>query len=452
MSRVANALRAALVAVAAGAAGFAAADDGALSLHDATVRGLERSATTRLAISGLDRANAQDDLAFAALLPKLDASAYQTRRTANLKAQGISFPGAPTLAGPFNSFDARLTLSQTIFDARAFLAAKGAGLGKDIAHAQEEVAKGQVIARVALAYIAVLRAEQGVAAADADLSIARELATLAADQRKAGVASGVDVARAQTQVSQDEFLLAQARAQLAAASIQLKRLVLLPQGTDVRLTDGLILADQPLPDPESAVLKAFDQRQELAALKFRKKFREYERDAARARRLPTLGAFADYGRSANTPDENTENTYTVGAKVGMPLFSGGAISADIRSAQVSLDEAGIQLEDGQAQVEEDVRVALAQAAATAEQVKAANALRDMAERELTLARDRFAHGVGNNIEVTEAQSRLTRARAGAIDALAAAQIARANLSAALGEPEAFHLLPAPAAQPTSLSE
>lgn len=429
------------------ATGAAFAADGALSLHEASVRGLERSAATRLSASGRARADAQDSQAFAALLPKLDASAYQTRRTANLRAQGINFPGLPALAGPFNTFDARLTLSQTIFDARAFLVAKGAGLAVDIARAQDEVAKGQTLSRVALAYIAVLRAEQGLAAADADASLARDLLALAQDQRKAGVASGVDVARAQTRVSQDEFAQAQAGAAFSSASIALKRVVLLPQGEALRLTDGLALAAQPLPDADTAVRKAFDQRQELTALTLRRKSREYERDAARARRLPTLGAFADYGTSANTPDENTEDTYTFGAKVGMPLFSGGAISADIRSAETALDDAGIQLEDGQAQVEEDVRVALAQAASSAEQVRAAEATRGLAGKELTLARDRFAHGVGSNIDVVEAQAGLSRARAGAIDALASAQVARANLAAALGEPESFHLLPVSAQSP-----
>ena len=437
MSRVVTLAAAALLV-----SGTAWAGEGALSLKDATSRGLERSATTRLSATGLARADAQDSLAFAALLPKLDASAYQTRRTANLRAQGINFPGLPALAGPFNTFDARLSLSQTIFDARALLAAKGAGLSVDIARAQDEVAKGQVISRVALAYIAVLRAEQGVAAAQADLQVATELQTLAEDQRKAGVASGVDVARAQTLVSQDEFALAQARAQQASAGIALQRLVLLPQGAELRLADGLALADEPLPEADAAVRKAFEQRQELTALSLRQKVREYERDAARARRLPTLGAFADYGRSANTPSENTENTYTIGAKVGLPLFSGGAISADIRSAESTVDEARIQFEDGQAQVEEDVGGAGALAARPAALGRAATAPRALAARSIPPARDRFAHGVGSNIEVVEAQAALSRARAGAIDALASAQVARANLSAALGEPESFHLLPA----------
>lgn len=443
---LAAAMLATATATATATAGAAAQDSGALTLADAIARAQRLGAGARLAGSELERAEATRHAARAALLPRIDAQAYQTRRTVNLKAQGMDFPGLPTLAGPFNTFDARVSLSQSIFDARALLAAKGARLGADIARAQAAAAQEQAATQATLAYVAVLRAEQAVAVAEADAQVARELLTLAQDQRRAGVASGVDVARAETLVSQDEFARVEAGAALTGALITLKRVAALPQGQDLRLADALGFEPQPLPAADAAVAQALERRQELAALRRVVSSRELERDAARARRLPTAGVFADYGTSANTPSENDEVTYTVGARIGMPIFSGGAIGAEIRSAESGLDEASIQLEDAQAQVEQDVRVALAQAAATAEQVRAAAATRDLAQRELTLARDRFAHGVGSNIEVVEAQGALTRARVGAVDALASAQVARANLAAALGEASRFRLPPAAPAQ------
>jgi outer membrane protein TolC len=429
-------------------AGFTATATAAqsLTLAETIQRAQQLGAPARLAGSDLARADAQRSVASAALLPRLELQAFQTRRTTNLKAQGIEFPGLPALAGPYDTFDARVTLSQSLFDARALLAKRGANLGTDIARAQAAAAQEQAATRATLGYIAVLRAEQAVAAAESDAQLARELLTLAQDQRRAGVASGVDVARAETLVSQDEFALVQARTTLTAATIALKRIAALPQDGEVSLADGLAFQPQPLPQAGAAVQEALTQRKELEALTLQREVRAVEKDAARARRLPSAGLFADYGVSANTPGENDEDTYTVGARIGMPIFSGGAIAADIRSAQAGLDEAAIRLEDAQAEVEQDVRIALAQAGSTAEQVRAAEATRGLAERELTLARDRFAHGVGSNIEVVEAQAALARARAGAIDALASAQVARANFAAALGNATEFHLPPATPAQ------
>ncbi|MEC9359041.1 MAG: TolC family protein, partial [Pseudomonadota bacterium] len=75
----------------------------------------------------------------------------------------------------------------------------------------------------------------------------------------------------------------------------------------------------------------------------------------------------------------------------------------------------------------------------AEQVDAAASTRSLAERELTLARDRFSQGVADNIEVVSAQASLTEARAGYVQALAGFQQARVNLAAALGQAETFTL-------------
>src|SRR3546814_10287603 len=86
----------------------------------------------------------------------------------------------------------------------------------------------------------------------------------------------------------------------------------------------------------------------------------------------------------------------------------------------------IQLDDLRQQIEQDVRLAVATAANTREQVRAALSARDLAERELELARDRFSNGVADNVDVVRAQASLARARAQSIAAQAAYQQARGN--------------------------
>ena len=64
---------------------------------------------------------------------------------------------------------------------------------------------------------------------------------------------------------------------------------------------------------------------------------------------------------------------------------------------------------------------------------------DLAQTELRLARDRFAAGVADNIEVVNAQTALQNARNTLVAALAAYNTARANLAAAMGSAEGFRL-------------
>src|SRR3546814_18165552 len=96
-------------------------------------------------------------------------------------------------------------------------------------------------------------------------------------------------------------------------------------------------------------------------------------------------------------------------------------------------------EDLRQQIKQDVRLAVATAANTREQVRAALSARDLAERELELARDRFSNGVADNVDVVRAQASLARARAQSIAAQAAYQQARVNLAAAQGQARQFNL-------------
>ncbi|HXG65955.1 MAG TPA: TolC family protein [Blastocatellia bacterium] len=100
-------------------------------------------------------------------------------------------------------------------------------------------------------------------------------------------------------------------------------------------------------------------------------------------------------------------------------------------------QAELQLDDMRAQVEQDVRLALLTLATAAEQVQAAEQSFALAERELRMARDRFAAGVADNIEVVNAQTSLADARDAQTAALTAYNSARINLAFALGEIESF---------------
>ena len=74
-----------------------------------------------------------------------------------------------------------------------------------------------------------------------------------------------------------------------------------------------------------------------------------------------------------------------------------------------------------------------------DRVAAARAGLDLAGQELELARDRFAAGVSDNVEVVDAQAALAEARDTRVSALAEYARARINLAAALGRARQFSL-------------
>ena len=72
-------------------------------------------------------------------------------------------------------------------------------------------------------------------------------------------------------------------------------------------------------------------------------------------------------------------------------------------------------------------------------MQAAEKARALAERELTLAQDRFQNGVGDNVEVLSAQTALENARQSWVSSLALYQMARLNLASAIGHVSSFRL-------------
>lgn len=156
--------------------------------------------------------------------------------------------------------------------------------------------------------------------------------------------------------------------------------------------------------------------------------------AARSRRYPTLSFAADYGQSGRAPFQNL-NTYRIQGSLNVPIYLGGAISAEASQQQSRLDEAQAMLDEIQSQIETDVLTALAAVKSAEAQVNVADETIGLAGEELELSRERFTGGVADNIEVVNAQDRLERANQNRIRALFQWHVARANLERAMGSAE-----------------
>ena len=123
----------------------------------------------------------------------------------------------------------------------------------------------------------------------------------------------------------------------------------------------------------------------------------------------------------------------------MPLYNGGRTRSQVDAASSLQRQAELRLADLRMEVEKDVRLALKNLVTREEQVRAAQRSVSLADQELKLAQDRFANGVGDNVEVVSAQTALAYARKVHVASLLQFNVARLNLAAALGHVEDFHL-------------
>lgn len=412
-----------------------------LSLSDAINLAIENNLTTLLSQERKREAQGIEKELRAGLLPNISGVAYQANLTVNLAALGFQpgrFPGfTSTFIGPFNNFDARVRLQQMIFSLSALRNYQAGRAGVRVAEIEEDLAREQVATFTALRYLETLRADRLQLAAQADVDLAQALLKLAQDERDAGVATGVDVTRAETRLAQQQVRLAQAQTTLEEAHLQLQRVVGLPLDSTVTLTDPLSFTIEALPAIDIAVAQAEKDRPEVRLAAAQVTLNDYERRAARADLLPNVEFLGDYGVSGITPTNTDLPTRRVAVQLNVPIFNGGLTQGRIAVADSRERQSELELNSTRGQVEEDVRLAFSALRTTAEAVRAADKSVELAQRELQMARDRFRAGVADNLEVIGAQTALADTRASQVIALTQYNAARLNLAAALGRAQAF---------------
>ena len=95
------------------------------------------------------------------LLPQISVSSSERRQTRDLRSSGISFSGDP-LVGPFNSFDIRAQMTQTLFDASTISRLKAAQAGKELSAAELKKTKEDVLALIATMFVNARRSKESL--------------------------------------------------------------------------------------------------------------------------------------------------------------------------------------------------------------------------------------------------------------------------------------------------
>jgi outer membrane protein TolC len=252
--------------------------------------------------------------------------------------------------------------------------------------------------------------------------------------KQSGVVAGIDVLRAQVQVQNQRQRAIRAENDSERSKLQLARAIGLPSGQPFTLTDKIPYAPIPEVTLESALKTAFASRPDFLAARERVAAAEASSRAASGELFPTLHVDADYGAVGQTPS-TAHATYRMAATVRVPIFEGGRATARRLEASAELRRRQAEFEDFKGRVEYDVRSALLDLNASAQQLEAAQTTMNLAAQELEQARDRFAAGVAGNIDVTQAQETVAAASENYISALYANNLAKATLAQAVGTAE-----------------
>jgi outer membrane protein TolC len=410
----------------------------ALTLGGAIDRGLRTNLGLLVSDSASETARGERLRALSTLLPQVTGEVAETDAQRNLKTVGISVESPvvsiPTIVGPFHYTDVRAYASFSVFDYSLHNSYRAAQESQRASQLSVQDARDLVVQAVANAYLLVIAGSSRVDALRAQVATDQAIYERTADQQRAGTAAAIDVLRTQVQLQQEQQQLLAQTNQLAKDKLALGRVIGLPGGQELAIAEPEPYAPLAAMTPAEALRTAFEQRADFLSAQAMVRAAQDSVKAARGERYPDVTIGADYG-VVGPALNNSHGTFTLQAAARFNIFDGGRISGDIVQARAALKQRQDELSDLGGQIDYQVRAALFDIQSASDQVTVARNNLDLANQTLAQARDRFSAGVGDNIEVVQAQGSVAIANDNLISALYSHNLAKVELARALGSTE-----------------
>lgn len=367
------------------------------------------------------------------LLPNVSAAATQSATQIDLAALGFrfNFPGISSVVGPIGTFDARTYATAPLLDWHYLERERGARANESAARYKYNDARELVVLAAGNEYLLTIAAAARVDAAQAQVESSQALYNKAHDQQTAGLVPAIDALRAQVELKTRQQQLIVARNNYAKQKLALARTIGLATGQEFNLTEQTPYEPLAPMSVEDALRRAYASRADYQAARLQVESAERFRSAATAEHLPSLEFAGNYG-AAGVNVGNSHGVFEVGATLAIPIFAGGRAHADALEAESTLRQSRQQLENLRAQIDYDVRSALLDLTAAADQVEVARSSLDLANQTLDQARDRFTAGVADNLEVVQAQESVASANESYITSLYNHNVSKILLARGIG--------------------
>ena len=413
-----------------------------LSLQDAIDRGLRNNLGLLLSGDQTIMARGERWKQLSELLPHVSARVQEDVQNQSLAALGFEklFPlfglrGAiPPVTPVFNYFDARATVTQSLFNFSDLEKERAASESLKSAQYSFKDARELVVLAVGNAYLLAIATAARIETTEAQVKNSQALYDKATHQLKAGLSPAIDTLRSQVELQTRQQQLIAARNDFAKQKLSLARVIGLPPGQEFLLSDKSPYQALTVMPLETYLQRAYATRADYQAAQAQVRAAELTRRSATAEHYPSLDVNANYGDIGVTP-AHSNGTWQVNGGVTIPIFAGGKTHSDVLEAEAQLRQARSQLADLRGRIDYEVRASLLDLSSAADQVAVARSNVDLAEQTLTQSEDRFSAGVADNLEVVQAQESVASAHENYIQALYAHNLAKIELARSIGDAE-----------------
>ena len=366
-------------------------------------------------------------------LPQVTGTATYTRIDPVVK---LPFNGETLQFAPNNNYDFHLTAQYLLFDfGKNEATVKVAEAQVQTAQDNITVARRDLAFNAAQVYYNILFMRESIKVQDQQIASLQAHRNEMQKRVEGGVSTRFDVTTTDVRITQAQNTKLDLQNQLRNQQVQLARLLHKPAQADVPVKGRLTYDPQPV-NIEAEVLKGSNNRPEV------KLARDAENTAALQARLiekgnmPSLGAGVQAGAKNGyiLPDINRIRFNTVGVvQLSVPIYDGNKNKKQRVEAAAISRAAVARTADTQEQIRADVRQAVNNMDFS--QARHANAQQQVAQatEALSKARDRYRYGVGQNLDVLDAETQLSQARLALVQAEYNYTLGQYQLRRATGE-------------------
>lgn len=414
-----------------------------LTLAEAEETALASQPQLRSAQAQVDMAEARTESATSPLYPQISFDASYSRSTSNnttrsrlLNPQtGEEIPRPAHSFTSYDFFNFGLTARQLIYDFGQTTSRRKAA--RESAASQIETQRAirlDVLNGVRLAFLNARAQKELVRVAEQTLTNqARHYEQIQAFV-EVKIRPEIDLAQARLDLANARVQLVTAENGYATAKAQLNQAMGVEAPFEYEVGEATIPAVRgEEAEVDALVEAALTNRPEIASLRHQKEAQRFAIRSAEGGYGPSLSASLSTTMAGPSPDNLAPN-WSAGLLLNWPLFQGYSTSASVREARASLVVTEAQADALRQQIRLDIARAQLNLRAAKAALEAADDALTAAEERLALAEARYASGVGNIIELGDAQLARTAAAAQLVQAEYALASARITLRQALGTP------------------
>jgi len=367
------------------------------------------------------------------LLPAVGAAVQQRRAESPLISSTAKLAGTPS-----NRSDVRMTASLALLSPQQIAQYRAAQVGVEVARLDVEQTIQTILATVAQTFFAHLRNVKRIEVLEANVRRGRELLALARNQVAAGVATQIDITRAESQLALAEQARLQQDTVVYESELRLKRLLDLEAGAPLQLVDFPVRRTEEAPFAAAGERTLFERRADYLRAQRQLEQTAESLRAVRWERFGALSLTGDYGL-ANTEGfaRDDQVSWSAGVALSVPVFDGQRQRSGERQARSQLRSQEFRLRQLELQIAGEVRLAHQDARSRHAQVGVAEKSLSLSLEELQLAQRRFEQGVADNREIVDAQNRLALASDNLNEAIYQYNLSRVELARTRGEVRAI---------------